>query len=70
MDEETIVISFEKNREIIYRSFKTDNSIKYEYFWDEIGLKRIDPFRNSGVYFKVINKKKLVHGMIKYGFTI
>jgi hypothetical protein len=68
---EQIKISHEKLKEIIFRIFKSDYSITYdESFWNGVGLRRVDKFKNGGVYFEVLDKTKLVHAMIKYDFTI
>lgn len=70
MEEETIVISFEKHREIIYRIFKTDPTIKFDFLWEGFGLNRVHKFKNNGVYFEIVNKTKLLHAMMKYDFTM
>lgn len=68
---EQIKISHEKHSEIIRRIFTSDYSITYDdSFWNSAGLRRVDKFKNGGVYFEVIDKTKLVHAMMKYDFTI
>ena len=70
MEKTTIKINFEKFNQIIFQIFKTDPYIKYDVIWQDIGLNRVDKFKNNGIYFEILDKNKLIHGMIKYGFTI
>ena len=71
LEKETIKISHEKFKEIIFCTFKSGYPIDYsDSFWSSLGLKRVDKFKNGGVYFEVVDKSKLIHAIIKYGFTI
>ncbi len=67
---EQIKITHNKFNEIIFRIFKSDPTIKYDFLWEDFGLTRVDKFKSGGVYFEVLDKTKLVHAMIKYDFTI
>lgn len=48
---------------MINKSFNHD-------IYEEIGVKRIDKFKNDGIHFQVINKEKLIYAMMKYNFTL
>ena len=69
--EEEIVISFEKHRQIVYACVLGDISLKNgAIFCNALGIERVNKFKNDGVHFKVVNKNKLIHAMIKYNFTL
>ena len=67
--EEEIIISFAKHRQIISKLFMINKSFNHDIY-EEIGVKRIDKFKNDGIHFQVINKEKLIYAMMKYNFTL